>query len=103
MSDGVFSLVGVPNGVLGIVGDSDGIFSLVGVANGVFSFVSMLDDVLLGHIVVLGGVLGFVFLSLVGVFRGVQSSKALPDGLVFPVEKKRTCMLDCIILLLATA
>ena len=42
---------------------SDGVFSLVGVANGVFGFVSMLDDVLLGHVSCVGWSLGLCILK----------------------------------------
>ena len=44
----------------------------------VFSLVGVLDDVF-----------GLVFLSLVGMFGGVQSSKTQPNGLAFPAEKKK--------------
>ena len=92
VSDGVFRLVGVANGDFGFVGVANGVFGFVGVANGVFGFVSMLDDIFLGHVVVLGGILGLLFLSLLGTFRGVQSSKTLPDGLVFPREREHACL-----------
>ena len=80
------------NGDFGFVGVGNGDFGFVGVANGDFGFVSMLDDIFLGHVVVLGGILGLLFLSLLGTFRGVQSSKTLPDGLVFPREREHACL-----------